>query len=131
MNKRLTGYLVLGLVILALMPVMYFLGNKDAVQNMIIVRVTPDALASAMANDNFYSTYRQSALLVSGKVASVTTSGQTTLVGYQTSVSYHATCVMDGAASQVKVGDTVTLLTMGGTAERQPAGVLLHGCVQP
>lgn len=124
MNKRLM-YGVFGLIIILVGAVaIFWLGMLHAEQNLMFKRVDPTTLARAMREDGFYSDYKQSTLIVTGKVSSV--SGNQ--VHLQSSDSYTATCQLASNTTTAKVGSLVTLLSEGGRAERQPNGVLLQDC---
>jgi len=106
----------------------FFLGDRHGLQTMSIQRATPDLLANAMEGDHFYSDYGKNTLIVQGVVASVNTQNGDTVIGFKTSSTYQALCDLGTATSNAKIGDTVTVLAEGGTAERQSSAVLLTGC---
>jgi hypothetical protein len=105
----------------------FFVGDSHAVNEMSVRRASPYQLAEAMRNDQFFSSYRENTLLVRGTVTS-TSSG---VLGLRTGSSYSVSCDLGSQVTQARIGDAVTILAEGATAERQPAGVLLHGCTIP
>ena len=120
------------LVLLVLVgSVSFLLGDKHAVETMTIRTVTPDQVANAMKDDDFYANYRENTLLISGTVASVSKQHNDLVIGFKTSSSYRALCDFGSSSTTVHVGDTLTALTEGGVAERQPAAVLLAHCQLP
>ena len=106
---------------------LFFFGDEHAVSSMSIKQVTPDQLAAAMKEDHFYSDYRQNTLLIRGEVASVSGS----LLTFKTSSSYQAQCSLAISSRNIHKGDNITVISEGGTAARQPNGVLLKDCVIP
>lgn len=106
-------------------------GDNLSVTRITVMRATPHQLAEAMKTDNFYADYRQSALLVSGPVASVGVRGAHLIIGLQTDSSYAVLCDLGTATTAPRVGEILTVLTAGHAAERLPAAVLLNDCVVP
>ena len=123
------------LALVALVMVVYagsfLLGDKHALQSMTIKRVTPTQIANAMKGDHFYSDYRENTVLVSGTVASAVRDGNGLTVIFKTSSSYQAVCHFDTYLATIRSGQTITVLSEAATADRQPAGVLLHSCIIP
>jgi hypothetical protein len=109
----------------------FLLGDLHAVKGISVMRATPHQLAEAMKQDRFFSDYRQSALLVTGTIASVTQGDGHLLVAFKTGSTYGTACDLGALTAAPRVGQTFTVLTVGQAAERLPAGVLLHDCVIP
>ncbi len=103
-------------------------GNLHSRANVGIERVTAVQLADAMQQDNFYSTYGDTVVLFSGKVASVKTQGNASLVIFNTGRPYNIVCQFPKAVSYTN-GQTISLVAPAGSAERQPRGVLFHNCL--
>ncbi len=122
-----SGLLVIGLLVLV--TISFYLGDKYAVQHLAIRTATPNQLATAMQQDDFWSTYRENTLIVGGVVSSVTYNNSTATVGLKTSVPYSLTCDVNNAPNTLKIGETIRILSEAYTAEREPSGVLLHNCV--
>jgi hypothetical protein len=62
----------------------FLLGDVHAVKGISVMRATPYELAEAMKQDRFFSDYRQSALLVTGTIASVVGGRDHLLVAFRT-----------------------------------------------
>jgi hypothetical protein len=84
-----------------------------------------------MKQDHFFSSYRESTLLVRGTVVSDNQTGGDGMVGSQTGSTFSLTCDLGHQPMSVHLGDTVTVLAEGASAERQSSGVLLRGCTIP
>ena len=110
---------------------MFFLGDKHGIESMTFRRVTPDQLASAMRDDHFYSSYRENTLLVRGTVSSVSDTNGDTIVAFKSGLAFKASCDFGGTKPAIRQGDTITVLSEAGVAERQPSGVLLKDCLLP
>lgn len=122
---------VVVLVVVAVAVGGFVLGDIQSVKGMTVKRVTPHQLAEAMKGDHFYSDCRTDALLVTGTVASVGQRGRHLTVGFQTASTYDASCELRAATVPPSIGGAFTVVTVGQTAERLPAAVLLHDCVVP
>jgi hypothetical protein len=109
----------------------FLLGDLHAVKGISVMRVTSHQLAEAMKQDRFFSDYRQSALLVTGAVASVTHGKGHLVVAFKTDSTYGASCDLRALTVAPRVGQTFTVLSVGQAAERLPAGVMLRDCVIP
>jgi len=109
----------------------FLLGDVHAVKGISVTSATPHELAEAMKQDRFFSDYRQSALLVTGTIASVTRGKDHLIVAFKTGSTFSASCDLGTLPASPRVGETLTVLTVGQAAERLPAGVLLHDCVIP
>jgi hypothetical protein len=109
--------------------VMFLLGDSHGVQTMQVTRITPTQAARAMEQDDFFGSYRERVLIVSGTVADVSQSGGADIVTFVTSTpSYHAYCRMAAGSMAPMVGQALTVVTMGGPASRVPDGVLMVDC---
>lgn len=106
----------------------FWFGSLRARQSIGIERVTAAQLADAMQQDNFYSSYGNSALLFSAKVLAVRQSNNASLVKFATNRPYSVTCQFP-STQPVKPGQTISVVAPGGNADRQKTGVLLHDCV--
>jgi hypothetical protein len=109
----------------------FLLGDVHAVKEISVMRATPHELAEAMKQDRFFSDYRQSALLVTGTIASVTRGTDHLIVALRTGSAYGTSCDLGALPAAPRVGETLTVLTVGQAAERLPSGVRLHDCVIP
>jgi hypothetical protein len=118
-------------LVVAVGALSFFAGDAYAVGSVSVRQVTPDQLAQAMQADDFYSTYREDALVVRGRVAAVLRSDTGTTVVFETQTSFGASCRMAAGSATVAVGATITVVTVAASAERQPAQVLLASCLQP
>jgi hypothetical protein len=117
------------LLLLVVGAVSYFLGDKHGLEHMTIKHVEPTALAQAMKDDHFYTSYRENTLFIKGTVFSVTKSSNDLQVQFKTNSSYKAVCDFGNSQPVIRPGDSITALTEGGPAVRQPAGVLLKNCL--
>ena len=109
----------------------YLVGLTTGRASRTIKTVTAETAAKSMFNDDFYSLYADSTLLVTGSVASVQQTGEATLVNFVTGSGFGATCQVDTAHFDSKPGTVVTFVTQAEASIRQPDGILLTGCVQP
>lgn len=109
----------------------FLLGDIQSVKGLTIRRVTPAQLADAMREDRFYSDYRKSSLLVTGSVSSVVRGDGRLTVAFATGSTWGTSCELGAATVAPRAGDTLTVLALGGAAERLPSGVLLRGAVVP
>jgi hypothetical protein len=109
----------------------FFLGDKHAAEAMSVKRASPNELAEAMKQDHFFSSYRESTLLVRGTVVSADHADGGGMVGLQTGSTYSLTCDLGHQPMSAHLVDAVTVLAEGSSAERQSSGVLLRGCTIP
>ncbi|HLZ14991.1 MAG TPA: hypothetical protein VKQ34_03280 [Candidatus Saccharimonadales bacterium] len=105
-----------------------YAGDMYALQHLSFQRVTPTALAAAMRQDHFYASYRENTLLISGTVTSLHAQNGDTVVGLKTNDTYGASCDVTDS-TDLSVGSTAHFAAQAYQAQRQPAGVLLRGCV--
>jgi hypothetical protein len=91
--------------------------------------VTPTNLASAMRQDEFWSTYRFNTLIFDGKIQSINSNHDKTTLGFVTSDKYGVSCEVNELNTAFKVGATYKFEVEAYQAERQPHSVLLHNCL--
>jgi hypothetical protein len=106
----------------------FFSGDRYALANLTVQETTPDQLAAAMQNDQFYSAYNEDTLVVRGLVASLTGDGSGAVLQFQTQSAFTTRCQFEHYPTTVHPGDTISVLTEGATAERLASAVLLRGC---
>lgn len=123
--------LCVALLLIGVCGASFFLGDRHAAEGMTIKRVAPAQVANAMKGDYFYSTYGENTLLVTGTVESVARSGKDLTVTFKADSSYKAVCSFENYTRPIHGGQTITALSEAATAQRQPAGILLRGCVIP
>jgi hypothetical protein len=115
--------LVVGGLIIAWLSTLYTL------EHLSFRDVTPTQMAAAMRQDEFWSTYRFNTLVFDGKVQSISKYTGVTTLEFVTNDSYGASCQMGNTIGNFKVGETYKFETETYQAQRQPHGVLLHGCI--
>ena len=127
-NRR--GVIVAAALVGLVMAVLaaFLAGYAVAVSGLHVEHVTPDRLAQAMSADEFYSDFRHDTVIVRGTVASVSATGSTTTIVFQTAGAWRTECQTTDAGAATWAGDAVTLVAVAITAERLPCGVLLTGC---
>jgi hypothetical protein len=106
----------------------FLLGGNHWLGKLSVATVTPDQIATAMSNDDFWGTYRENTLIVNGSVASVTQQSGDTQIELTTSTIFKVYCDIGSAATSVKSGDPIKILAEAFPAKRLPSGVLLTGC---
>ncbi len=104
------------------------MGNRYALDNLTVVDATPDQLAAAMQNDQFYSTYNEHTVLVQGVVASLTADGSGAALQFQTQGAFTTRCHVDTYPATVHPGDTISALRQGPRPSGSTSAVLLMGC---
>jgi hypothetical protein len=129
--SRVRVLIVIGLlcVLSGVGGIAFFLGDRYALINVTIRQATPDQLATAMQNDEFYSDYIQNTLLVRGSVASMSGDRSGGVLEFQTQGGFKTRCQLDQYPATIHVGDTISVVTQGATAERLTSAVLLRGCI--
>ena len=105
---------------------LFYMGDQFALAHLNIRQTTPNQMANAMQQDDFYSTFRENTLVFHGEVTGASVSGTNTLVTIKTSTAYGVTCEL--SQNQAKPGQAYTFAAEAYTADRQPMGVLLHHC---
>jgi hypothetical protein len=108
-----------------------YLGDRYALSNLTVRQATPDELAAAMQNDEFYTDYNENTLVVRGLVASLTGDGSGAVLQFQTDGAFQTRCQFDQYPSTVHPGDTITVVAEGATAERLTSAVFLKRCSLP
>ena len=116
---------VAGLVTLG---IFFLLGDKYGVEHMKIVTATPTVLAQTMLQDEFYSTYRESTIITTGKIASISRSGGSATVTFPTRSQYQTRCQFGGPEPNLATGQTITVIAEGARAQRQSTAVLFVDC---
>lgn len=83
-----------------------------------------------MQDDHFYSDYGDKVLVVQGTVARVQGKPGHVQIALRTDGAFGLTCTLGGQAAvpQPSVGDVVSLVAIGGTAQREPSSVNLPDC---
>jgi hypothetical protein len=109
----------------------YVLGSTRGVESMTVKFVSPQQVALAMKNDEFYTDYRENTLVIKGVITSIYKTETSQIVTFKTSGSFGATCDMWNAGKLYDIGQTLTVITEGGAAVRQPHDVLLSSCTLP
>ncbi len=106
----------------------YWFGILHARQAVGIERVSTTQLADAMKKDGFYSHYGNAALLFKGQVVAVKQQNNVTIATFKT----HSTYLLECQFSNLKlvIGDVISVVAPGGSANRLGNGVLLHDCVR-
>jgi hypothetical protein len=115
-------------VLAAVAGIAFFSGNRYALANLTIQDATPDQLAAAMQNDQFYSDYNEDTLVVRGLVASLAGDGSGAVLQFQTQSAFTTRCQFDQYPATVHPGDTISVIAEGATAQRLTSAVLLRGC---
>jgi hypothetical protein len=108
----------------------WMLGRQHALTNLAFLDVSASAAARAMQDDHFYSDYGDKVLVVEGTVATVESAAGGPHVALRTDTAFGLTCTVSGPAggSQLSVGAVVSLVAIGGTAQREPSSVNLPDC---
>lgn len=126
---RTSIYIALGIILLVIATAIgFFWGDKHALDNLVVVQVTPDQMVQAMGTDDFYGNWRESTLLIAGTVASVTQQNNDTLIQLTTDSVSKAYCDIGSATTSLVVGDPIRAIAEGEIANRIPEGVMLVGC---
>lgn len=115
-------------VALVVCGIFFLLGEKYGVEHMKVVRTTPTVLAQTMLQDEFYSTFRERTVLFTGRVSSITRRGNSAIVTFATKSLYQARCSFDTSQPRLGKGQTITVLSEGGLAQRQSTAVMLVDC---
>ena len=108
----------------------WMLGRQHTLTNLTFVDVSASTAARAMQDDQFYSEYGDKVLVVQGTVASVQGTPGGRQVALRTDGEFGLTCTLTGqvAGPQPSVGAVVSLVAIGGTAQREPSSVNLPDC---
>ncbi|MDX6416422.1 MAG: hypothetical protein QOG28_1042 [Trebonia sp.] len=84
-----------------------------------------------MHDDTFYSDFKDATLVMRGTVAPLDRRAGDVVVEFSTRSPYRSLCDLGSQLSTPHVGDTITVLAEGATAERRPSAVVLTGCTLP
>jgi hypothetical protein len=108
----------------------WMLGRQHALTNLTFMDVSASTAARAMQDDHFYSDYGDKVLVVRGTIAKVQSADGGPQVALRTDTAFGLTCTMTGPATgpQLMVGAVVSLVAIGGTAQREPSAVNLPDC---
>ncbi len=131
MKRLIAAGIALTFVIVVTAGAAFFLGTRYAQGNLSIKRVTATDLANAMKEDRFYADYGANSLLVSATISSLTTHTDDVVIGLKTDSSFQTLCDLGTDVPSHHVGDRVTVVAEGGSAQRQPSAVRLTGCTIP
>lgn len=124
-RPRVIGVILLAVLVSVAGRLAFFAGDAHAVGSLAVRRVTPDQLAQVMQAVDFYSTYREDALVVRGRVTSVSRTDGGPVVMFRTQQSFGVSCAMAPGSPPVAPGAAITVVTAAASAQRQPAGLLL------
>ena len=105
-------------------------GRQHALTNLAFVDVSASTAARAMQDDHFYSDYGDKVLVVQGTVATVQSAAGGRQVALRTDTAFGLTCTTTEpvAGPQLSVGEVVSLVAIGGNAQREPSSVNLPDC---
>ncbi len=92
------------------------------------VHVTAIQIAQDMQQDQFFSTYNHSVLLVEGKVAAVTNQGNNHQIMLETGLPTAVVCDLGAQPANVQIGDVVTVQATASDAQRTSSAVELRKC---
>ena len=129
-RRMFTAVLFVG-VVAATAGIAFFAGDSHAVQSLKVVAANPTDLGNAMQQDNFYSSFRESTLIVAATATTVDRVHGTQVVTLASGSSYTVRCRMATSSPTVRTGEGITVVTEGATASREAHGVQLNGCVVP
>jgi hypothetical protein len=108
----------------------WMLGRQHSLTNLAFVDVSASTAARAMQDDHFYSDYGDKVLVVHGTVANVqnTTGGRR--IALRTDATFGLTCLIPSPAAgpQPTVGANVSVVALGGSAQRESSSVDLPDC---
>lgn len=129
--NRTTKYIITGAcaAVIAVGAASFWEGSLHARNDIGVEKVTVAELADAMQQDHFYNTYGDAAVLFTGKVTTVQTQQNASLVTFATGRPYALICQFPKAVA-LQPGQTISVAAPAGSAERQHQGVLLHDCLE-
>lgn len=107
----------------------YWFGILHARAAVGIEHVTPTQLADAMQQDDFYSTYANTAVLFSGHVTAIQKKDNVTIATFKTDHAFALECQFP-ASPQIISGESIAVAAPAGSADRLQHGVMLHNCVK-
>ena len=127
--SRMTVLFSIGVIVALLggVGIAFLLGERHALESLTVIEATPDELAAAMQNDEFYSDDNERTLVIRGLVASAGPAGNGTALQFQTHGTFTARCEFDENMT-FQVSETVRVIAEGARAQRLPSGVQLTGC---
>jgi hypothetical protein len=98
-----------------------------------VASVTANQVAQAMDNDEFYSTYGHTTLLIQGTVAALDPQPGHFTVTLDTGVRTKVLCDLGQQTAPVKVGDSITVRSADpeNDVQRQNASVFIKNCTLP
>lgn len=98
-----------------------------------IVRVTADQIARAMEQDQFFSQYGESTLLIQGTILLVNQQDNHFMVELDTTVPTKVWCDLGNHSSVVEAGDRITIQSAfpQRDALRQASALVLRNCSIP
>jgi hypothetical protein len=108
----------------------WLLGRQHALTNLAFVDVSASTAARAMQDDHFYSDYGDRVLVLHGTVANVQSTTGGSQLALRTDTAFGLTCTIASpmAGPQASVGTVVSLVAIGGNAQREPQSVNLPDC---
>lgn len=115
-------------VVIAVAGGAFLAGGAFAIGALRVEHASPDQVAEAMRADVFYSDFRSDAVIVRGTVGSLSTTGGSTTIIFQTGEDWHTECQTTDAMAATHAGDTLTVVAVAANAKRLTGGVLLTGC---
>ena len=133
MSKARALFLIVltSIVLVGVSAVAYWIGDLQSLKSVTLEWVTPTRVAEAMKNDQFFSDYRTAVLIMHGTVESVYTNEKKSIVRFDTNSSFSTSCSFDKAPRSVLPGTSITVISVGADATRQPHGAQLEQCIIP
>lgn len=107
----------------------FFFGSRHATNNLVIQRVTPNEVATAMQHDNFYSKYGNDTLIIRGIIAKVSDAAGVVTIDFTRAGGYGTQCQLQPSTTRVYPGASITVIAESGSASRLSMGVLFHDCL--
>jgi hypothetical protein len=117
------------IVVIFAIGVAFLSGDKYSLEKLTIKHVDSNQIANAMKGDYFYSNYRENSLILTGTVSSVSINNHNVIVEFKTSSSYKAFCDFSSSSPTIDRNQTITILSEGATALREPSAVMLEDCI--
>ena len=105
--------------------------TPDATQiQSTLIEMTPDQIAQAMQNDQFFADYNGMTLSIRGSVAGVSQKTSDWLIELKTSSATKVLCDVGKQAPAVHAGDAITVQAFTKDAQRGDSSVILGSCLQ-
>jgi len=108
----------------------WLFGRQRALTSLAFIDVSASTAAQAMQDDQFYSDFGDKVVVVHGTIATVqsTTGGRE--IALRTDIAFGLTCTITepAAGPQPSVGSVVSLVAIGGNAQREASSVNLPDC---